>query len=77
MPIKEILSMHEVEMTPMQIIEAATRRAARVCRLEKELGTLQPGKLADLLVVEGNPLEDLNALTKIRLVIHDGVLIRE
>jgi len=61
----------------MQIIEAATRRAARLCRLEKEPGTLQPGKLADLLVVEGNPLEDLNALTKTRLVIHDGVLIRE
>ena len=77
MPIKEILFMQEVGMTPMQIIEAATRHAARVCRLEKELGTLQSGKRADLLVVEGNPLEDLNALTKTRLVIHDGVVIRE
>ena len=77
MPIKEILMMQEAAMTPMQIIEAATRHAARVCRLEKELGTLQPGKLADLFVVEGNPLENLNTLTKIRLVIHDGVIIRE
>ena len=77
MPIKEILLMQEAGMTPMQIIEAATRHAARVCRLEKELGTLQPGKRADLFVVEGNPLEDLSTLTKTRLVIHDGVIIRE
>lgn len=78
MPIKEILSMQqEAGMTPMQIIEAATRDAARVCRLENELGTLQPGRRADLFVVEGNPLEDLKTLTKIRLVIHDGVIIRE
>jgi len=78
MPIKEILSMRqEAGMTPMQIIEAATRHAARVCKLEKEIGTLEPGKLADLLVVEGNPLEDLNVLTNARLVIHNGVVIRE
>jgi imidazolonepropionase-like amidohydrolase len=77
MPIKEILMMQEAGMTPMQIIEASTRHAARVCRLEKELGTLQPGKRADLFVVDGNPLEDLEALTKIRLVVHDGVIIRE
>jgi imidazolonepropionase-like amidohydrolase len=77
MPITQILCMQEAGMTPMQIIEAATRHAARVCRLEKELGTLQPGKRADLFVVEGNPLEDLNTLTKTRLVIHDGVIIRE
>ncbi|NIO48996.1 MAG: amidohydrolase family protein [Candidatus Aminicenantes bacterium] len=77
MPIKEILLMQEAGMTPMQIIEASTRHAARVCRLENEIGTLQAGKCADLLVVEGNPLEDLNTLTKTRLVIHDGVVIRE
>lgn len=78
MPIKEILSLQqEAGMTPMQIIVAATLQAARVCRLDKELGTLERGKRADLLVVEGNPLEDLRTLTKIRLVIHDGVIIQE
>jgi imidazolonepropionase-like amidohydrolase len=77
MPIKEILMMQEAGLTPMQIIEASTRHAARVCRLEKEIGTLQAGKRADLLVVDGNPLEDLKALTKTRLVVHDGVIIRE
>jgi imidazolonepropionase-like amidohydrolase len=77
MPVKEILMMQEIGMTPMQVIEAATRHAARVCGLEKELGTLQAGKRADLFVVEGNPLEDLKTLTRTRLVIHDGVIIRE
>ena len=64
-------------MTPMQILVSATRNAAHVCRLEHELGTLEPGKLADVLVVDGNPLEDLQSLTQVRLVIHGGVIIRD
>jgi hypothetical protein len=77
MPIKEIQLMHDAGMTPMEIIAAATRHAALVCNLEDQPGTLQPGKLADVLVVEGNPLEDLQTLTNIRLVIHEGVIIRK
>jgi len=41
------------------------------------LGTLKPGKLADLIVVDGNPLEDIDALTRIRLVILDGEVVYE
>ena len=62
-------------MTPMQIIVAATRNAAHVCGLASELGTLQPGKLADVLVVDGDALADLHALTQTRLVLRDGVVI--
>jgi imidazolonepropionase-like amidohydrolase len=76
MPMDELALMQEAGMTPMQIILAATRNAAHVCRLDHELGTLEPGKLADVLVVDGDPLEDLQALTRVRLVIHDGVIIR-
>jgi imidazolonepropionase-like amidohydrolase len=76
MPTDEIALMQKAGMTPMQIILAATRNAAQVCRLEHELGTLEPGKLADVLVVDGNPLHDLDALTQVRLVIHSGVIIR-
>jgi imidazolonepropionase-like amidohydrolase len=64
-------------MTPMQIIVAGTRNAARVCNLEDELGTLQAGKIADVLVVAGDPLEDMQALSRVRLVIHNGQVIRE
>jgi imidazolonepropionase-like amidohydrolase len=77
MPMTEIGLMRQAGMTPMQIIVAATRNAARVCNLGAELGTLEPGKIADILVVDGNPLKDLQALTNVRLVIHNGVIIRQ
>jgi len=75
MPIHEILWMQEAGLTPMEIIVAGTRSAAYVCNLEKVLGTLEPGKIADILVVNGDPLADLNALTKVQLVIHSGEVI--
>jgi imidazolonepropionase-like amidohydrolase len=77
MPMPEILWMAEAGMTPMQIIVAATRNAAHVCDLDAELGTLEPGKTADVLVVNGDPLRDLNALLNVRLVLHRGVVIRD
>jgi imidazolonepropionase-like amidohydrolase len=77
MPVTEIELMQQAGMTPMQIIVAATRNAAAVCNLEDELGTLQAGKIADVLVVNGDPLEDMQALTRVRLVIHNGEVIRE
>ena len=76
MPMPEILWMAEAGMTPMQILVAATRNAAHVCSLDAELGTLEAGKTADVLVVNGDPLRDLNALLNVRLVIHRGVVIR-
>jgi imidazolonepropionase-like amidohydrolase len=69
--------MLEAAMTPSQIIVAATQNAAHVCGLENELGTLEAGKLADVLVVNGNPLQDVQALTNVQLVIHNGAIIRE
>lgn len=77
MPITEIELMVDAGMTPMQIIVAATRNAAHVCGLARELGTLEPGKLADVLVVDGDPLADPHALTQTRLVLRDGVVIMQ
>lgn len=75
MPIREIEWMKEAGMTEMQIIVAGTRNAAHVCNLESELGTLEVGKIADVLVVGGNPLEDIHALTNCLVVIHNGEVI--
>ena len=72
MPIHEIEWMQEAGMTPLQIIVAATRNGARSCNIERELGTLEKGKLADVLVVDGDPLVDVNALTKARLILREG-----
>ncbi len=77
MPITEIRLMHEAGMSPMQIIEAATRNAATVCGLGDELGTLEAGKIADVIVVDGNPLEDVERLADVVLVVHNGVIIRD
>jgi imidazolonepropionase-like amidohydrolase len=76
MPMHEITRMHEAGMTPMQIVVAATRTAARACGHENDLGTLAAGRIADVLVVDGDPLSDLDALRRVRLVVHDGVIIR-
>jgi enamidase len=75
MPIHEIEWMQEAGMTPMQIIVAATRNGARSCDMVSELGTLEAGKLADILVVDGNPLSDIHALTKVRIVLREGKFI--
>ena len=76
MPMHEIRRMAESGMNAMQIIVSATRNAAYVCGLEAELGTLETGKTADVLVVNGDPLRNLNDLTAVRLVIHEGAVIR-
>jgi imidazolonepropionase-like amidohydrolase len=77
MPTTEIGLMRQAGMSAMQIIVAATRNAARVCNLDRELGTVENGKVADLFVIEGDPLFDLDVLLDVRLVIHDGVVIRD
>ncbi|MFO7743391.1 MAG: amidohydrolase family protein [Anaerolineae bacterium] len=76
-PVNELEALELAGMTPMQIIVAATRNAALVCRLEDELGTLEVGKIADVLMVKGDPLEDLDALKDVSLVVHQGVVIRQ
>lgn len=76
MPMFEITKMQEAGMTPMQIILAATKNAAQACSKPDEIGTVEPGRFADLLVVEGDPLKDLQALTQVRMVVHRGAVIR-
>jgi imidazolonepropionase-like amidohydrolase len=75
MPLKEMRLMGRAGMTPMQIIVAATKNSAYVCGLEKELGTLTVGKLADVIVVKGNPLKDLGQLANVGLVIKNGEIL--
>jgi imidazolonepropionase-like amidohydrolase len=77
MPMTEIGLMRQAGMTPMQIIVAATANAARVCNLERELGTLEKGKIADMIVVKGNPLDDLGVLAEVALVIRNGTVIKD
>jgi imidazolonepropionase-like amidohydrolase len=61
-------------MTPMEAIQSATLTPARVMRLEKEVGTIEPGKRADILILERNPLEDISNIRKIKFVVTQGRL---
>jgi imidazolonepropionase-like amidohydrolase/WD40 repeat protein len=77
MPITEIELMHKAGMTSLQIMMAATKNAAHVSHRDRDLGTLEVGKIADVLVINGDPLQDLHALLDVRLVVKDGVIIRQ
>jgi imidazolonepropionase-like amidohydrolase len=70
---REMMYMVEMGMSPMQAIEAATRNGAEALGLLKELGTIEPGKLADVIVVAGNPLENMGAMKRVAYVIKGGV----
>jgi imidazolonepropionase-like amidohydrolase len=58
----------------MEVIEASTRHAAFVCGHGDSLGTLEPGKLADIIIVDGDPLTDLAAMDNVIAVIKGGEL---
>jgi imidazolonepropionase-like amidohydrolase len=62
-------------MTPAQSIRTATTNAARLLGRDKEVGTIVAGKLADLVAVDGDPLADPAALTKVRWVMKGGVSV--
>jgi len=59
-------------MSPVAALQAATIRAAECCRIEVRTGTIEPGKLADLISVAGNPLEEIAAVERTRLVVKGG-----
>jgi len=72
MPVGEMEKLSMAGLTPMEVIEAGTRHSAYVCGHGDELGTLEPGKLADVIVVDGDPLQDLQAMSRVILVIKNG-----
>lgn len=69
----EYRQMVEEGMSPMDAVIAATRNGAEALGLLDELGTIEAGKLADVIVVSGNPLADLDALRRVHVVIKGGV----
>jgi len=63
-------------MTPQRAIAAATRVNATIIGKGRELGTIEPGKLADIIVVKGNPLFDIVALSNVEIVVKDGAVLK-
>ncbi|HZU65995.1 MAG TPA: amidohydrolase family protein [Ktedonobacteraceae bacterium] len=72
---RELQLMVENGMTPMQAIQASTSSAARLLRLDEHLGTLEVGKLADVIIVDGNVLDDISRIAdpaNVKLVLKAG-----
>lgn len=72
---RELELMASYGFSPMEAIVAATKTASEVCRLDSRIGTLEPGKLADLLVVDGDPLDDISILqdkSRLSLIMKEG-----
>src|SRR5215510_5020270 len=63
--------------TPWQTLVAATRHGAEVCGVGAELGTVELGKLADLIVVGANPLEDITNVRRLQLVLKEGRVVSD
>lgn len=72
---REMKLLQEAGMTQMEIIQAATVENARFFRIEERLGTLEAGKLADLILVEGDPLADISNMRNVRRVMLNGVWV--
>jgi imidazolonepropionase-like amidohydrolase len=73
--VPELRLLCQAGLTPGQAIEAATHRAAELIGVDSDQGTLEAGKRADLVLVDGDPLADIGALANVTAVVKDGALV--
>ena len=74
---QEFRYMVEGGMPPMEALQAATIVAARLVKLDDQLGSLEAGKLADIVAVPGDPLEDITLMERVSFVMKDGVVYKQ
>lgn len=69
-------SLHDLGMSPENIIRAATVNAAELIGWQDRVGTIEPGKFADLIATSGDPLHDVTELERVRFVMKEGRIVR-
>lgn len=74
--VREVELLTEAGLSPLEALRAATHNSAQLCGVLAETGTLEAGKQADLLVVEGRPDQQIRDLRQIRLVMRGGAIFR-
>ena len=73
----ELQLLVESGLSPRQVLSIATINAARMAGREHELGSVEPGKLADLVILDADPLADINNVYRIFRVVKGGVVYRQ
>ena len=73
---KEFGFMVEAGMPPMEAIKSATIHAATLLRKQEDLGSVEPGKYADIVAVDGDPLADISVLESVDFVMKEGRVYR-
>ena len=73
---QEFVWMVRYGMAPLEVLKSSTSVAAELMGWQDRLGTLEPGKLADVVAVNGNPVEDIAAMTRVTFVMRDGVVYK-
>jgi imidazolonepropionase-like amidohydrolase len=73
---REFTYMVEYGMTPLEAIRSATTRAAELLRMEKDIGVIAPGHYADIIAVQGDPLQNIEAIKNVRFVMKGGEVFR-
>ncbi len=73
---REMAKWVELGVPPMQVIQAATLWPARVLDVDNDLGTLVPGRLADVIAVRGDPLQNMEAMRQVAVVVQGGKQFR-
>ena len=73
---KEVEALVRAGMTPLEALQAATINGAELLKWSDRIGTIEPGKFADIIGLDGNPLQDINAIEKVVFVMKDGVIIK-
>src|SRR5690606_21106629 len=73
---REIQLLHEHGLRPIQALRAATADAARLLRIDDEVGTIEPGKTADLVAFRGDLTSDLSGVTAAEWVFKEGAVVR-
>jgi imidazolonepropionase-like amidohydrolase len=75
-PARQLVTMVKWGMTPAQALRTATVRGAELMQMQNDIGTLEPGKYADIIAVQGNPINDISVMQKITFVMKGGVVFK-
>ena len=67
----------EAGISPLEVIKIATKNGAQALGIEKDVGTVAPGKQADMIILSDSPVDDISNTKKIEAVINNGHFIRD